>query len=258
MTKRAIVLAAGTGSRLSESGLDLPKPLRLVGGKPLLVRVLKTLESVGIEEVVVITGFQGDRIRETLSSESSLHRLKLVYVTNKAYLKKNGVSLLAASTYVDRECILTMSDHLYSPELVRRLLSAELPDDGCALAVDSDIPRCFDLDDATKVKSIAGQIVEIGKELDVYDALDTGVFRIGPSLLRELAQVEARTGDCSLSDGVQALSRHGKFAAIDVGEVRWIDVDTPEALVRAETMLRVYGDALANEPKVSVSNYATL
>jgi len=251
MTKRAVVLAAGTGSRLGEAGVDLPKPIRPVAGQPLLVRVLRTLESVGIQEAVIITGFEGDRVRRALMAEPSIG-LNLIFVTNDQYLKKNGVSLLAAADYIDRECILTMSDHLYSPELVRRLMAADLPEDGCALAVDRDIERCFDLDDATKVRSKAGRIVEIGKELEVYDALDTGVFRITPALIRELALAESRTGDCSLSDGVQALSRQGKFAAVDVGEVRWIDVDTPEALVRAEAMLRVFGDALGDEPGVSV------
>jgi histidinol-phosphate aminotransferase len=50
-----------------------------------------------------------------------------------------------------------------------------------------------------------------------------------------------------LSDGVQALSRRGAFFAVDVGDVRWIDVDTPAALERAEAMLRVFGDDLGDE-----------
>ncbi|MEI9940479.1 MAG: histidinol-phosphate transaminase [Pseudomonadota bacterium] len=244
---RAIVLAAGTGSRLSEGADVLPKPLRVVGGVPLVVRVLRTLKSAGIQEAVVITGFQGEAVRSALSAESDLG-LKLSFVDNPHFDKKNGVSLLAAARFVDRECVLTMSDHLYSPELVRRLLSADVPEGSCALAVDYDIERCFDLDDATKVGVELGKIKRIGKELERYDALDTGVFRIGPALIAELAAVEASTGDCSLSDGVQALSRRGRFLATDVGDVRWVDVDTPQALACAEAMLRVFGDTLGDEP----------
>jgi len=244
---RAIVLAAGTGSRLSEGADVLPKPLRVVGGVPLVVRVLRTLKSAGIQEAVVITGFQGDAVRRALKAETELG-LKLSFVDNPHFDKKNGVSLLAAARFVDRECLLTMSDHLYSPELVRRLLAAEVPEGSCALAVDYDIERCFDLDDATKVGVELGKIKRIGKELESYDALDTGVFRIGPALIAELAAVEASTGDCSLSDGVQALSRRGRFLATDVGDVRWVDVDTPQALACAEAMLRVFGDTLGDEP----------
>jgi histidinol-phosphate aminotransferase len=248
---RAIVLAAGTGSRLSEGTESLPKPLRAVGGVPLLVRVLRTLQSAGIEEAVVITGFQGELVRRTLTAEADLG-LKLSFVDNPHFDKKNGVSLLCAAEYVDRECLLTMSDHLYSPELVRRLLSAYVPEGSCALAVDYDIERCFDLDDATKVGVEHGKIKKIGKELESYDALDTGVFRIGPALIAELSAVEASSGDCSLSDGVQALSRRGRFLATDVGDVRWIDVDTPQAMACAEAMLRVFGDTLGDEPGTGV------
>ncbi|MET0790046.1 MAG: histidinol-phosphate transaminase, partial [Polyangiaceae bacterium] len=94
----------------------------------------------------------------------------------------------------------------------------------------------------------AGKIKRIGKELESYDALDTGVFRIGPALIAELAAVEATTGVGSLSDGVLALSRRGRFLATDVGDVRWVDVDTPQALACAEAMLRVFGDTLGDEP----------
>lgn len=244
---RAVVLAAGLGSRLSEGGDITPKPLRRVAGVPLIVRVLRTLEAAGIEQAMVVIGHGGHLIRAAVAEEPELG-LEVSFVENTDYLKKNGVSVLAAAAFIDRECVLTMSDHLYSPELVRRLLAAEIPTDGAALAVDYDIPRCFDLDDATKVAVERGRIVRIAKELDAYDALDTGVFRIGPSLVAELARVAELNGDASLSDGVQALSRRGVFAAVDVGDVRWIDVDTQPALERAEAMLRVYGDDLGDEP----------
>lgn len=241
------MLAAGLGSRLSEGGDVTPKPLRRVAGVPLIVRVLRTLQAAGIEHAVVVVGHGGHLIKAAVAAEPELG-LEVTFAENTDYLKKNGVSVLAAAGYIDRECLLTMSDHLYSPELVRRLLAAEIPEDGAALAVDYDIPRCFDLDDATKVAVERGLIVRISKELDNYDALDTGVFRIGPSLVAELSRVAEQNGDASLSDGVQALSRRGVFAAVDVGEVRWIDVDTQPALERAEAMLRVFGEDLGDEP----------
>ena len=86
------------------------------------------------------------------------------------------------------------------------------------------------------------------KELPEYDCIDTGVFRINQALIEEHSRLERERGDCSLSDGVSALAERGKFMAVDVGEVRWIDVDTPAALERAEAMLRVFGDFLGDEP----------
>jgi histidinol-phosphate aminotransferase len=246
--KRAVVLAAGLGSRLAgQTGLT-PKPLRKVAGVPLLVRILRNLQEVGIREAVVVLGHEGQQIRERLVAEPSL-ALELSFVDNARYRAKNGVSLIAAGAFIDRECLLVMADHLYSPELPRRLMSVELPEGACALGVDRDIERCFDLDDATKVATVDGRIARIGKELPDYDSLDTGVFRIGPALIDALRVVDARQGDCSLSDGVAALAARGAFFAVDVGDARWIDVDTPEALERAEAMLRVFGDHLGDEPE---------
>ena len=121
---RAIVLAAGRGSRLVTED-EPPKPLRLVGGVPLLVRILRTLQAEGIREAVVVIGHRGEEIRQALLREPSLG-LELTFVTNAESDKANGVSLVAAGDHVDRECLLTMADHLYSPDLVRRLLSCLL------------------------------------------------------------------------------------------------------------------------------------
>lgn len=249
--KRAIVLAAGTGSRLVSGELE-PKPLKPVSGVPLLVRILRTLSSEGIREVVIVTGYKQELIRRALDADRSLG-LDISFVTNERFDKKNGVSLLAARDYVVEGTLLTMADHLYAPAIVRRLNALGLPGGAAALGVDYDIPRCFDLDDATKVRVERGLIVDIGKEIPAYDALDTGVFRIGPSLVDSLARVYDERGDCSLSEGVRALADRGLFAACDVGDARWVDVDTPSALVEAERLIALYGDSLDRDvlPRVA-------
>lgn len=225
--------------------------MKPVAGIPLLVRILRSLQSEGVREAVIVTGHMSDQIRRALHNEPSL-ALSLTFVHNAQYMLKNGVSLLAARDHVTEGTLLTMADHLYSGEIVRRLRALDLPKGMSALGVDFDIERCFDLDDATKVRVEQGRVMNIGKDIDGYNALDTGVFRIGPELLEELANVFERKGDCSLSDGVHALAQKGRFWACDVGDARWIDVDTPEAHQRAEAMLHVFGDHLGDEPSNSL------
>lgn len=244
--RRAIILAAGLGSRLV-TGEEIPKPLKPVAGVPLLVRILRTLQGAGIRQAVIVIGYRGEQLRQALIAEKSLS-LDLQFVVNDAWDKgANGVSLLKARAWLDEDCILSMADHLYSPEIVRRLQEAEL-DGKCALAVDRDIPGCFDIDDATKVKLDGKRITGIAKELEIYDAIDTGVFRVNALLGQSLAEVFERRGDASLSDGVRALSASGRFVVVDATRAKWIDVDTPEAHARAEAMLRVWGDELGDDP----------
>lgn len=239
MTK-AIILAAGKGERLV-NGFDFPKPLKRVAGVPLIVRVLRSLERADVQEVEVVVGYLGDVL------VSSLRRyrfdLDLRFVWNLQYEKPNGTSLLKARSFVDRPTFLLMSDHLWSPELFGAVARQPLASDESVLGVDFDIPRCFDLDDATKVLVDDDRIVDIGKTLPRYDALDTGVFRITPALLDELARVDGEHG-CSLSQGVAALAARGRMRIADVGDATWIDVDTPAAHAEAERLIALYGDDL--------------
>ncbi len=248
--RRAVILAAGMGTRLSvgpRAPVAIPKPLRTVAGVPLLVRVLGTLRREGIDEVVIVLGHQGDAIRRALAAVPPLG-VKLIFVENREYEKKNGVSLLAAAAWIDRPCLLLMADHLVAPEVIRRVRLAASPASKCVLGVDYQVDRCFDIDDATKVVVTRGKIEAIGKSLERYDAIDTGVFRVGPSLVEALRSVVERQGDASLSDGVQTLARRGDFVAVDVGDARWIDVDTPAAMERAEAMVRLFGEDFGGTP----------
>src|SRR5215471_6507454 len=144
--ERAVVLAAGMGSRLV-NGEGVPKPLKPVSGVALLVRVLRVLQEEGVREAVIVTGHLGAELRRALVSDPSIV-LSLTFVDNDRYEQKNGVSLLAAREHVVEGTLLTMADHLYSGEIIRRLRAMDLPKGACALAVDYDPERCFDLDDA--------------------------------------------------------------------------------------------------------------
>lgn len=241
--ERAIVLAAGLGSRLVE-GRAWPKPLQPVAGTPLLVRILRTMGQAGIREVVVVTGHLAAELRAGLASVDCGVAVRFVH--NDAYANtKNGVSLLAARELVGEGALLSMADHLFAPSIVHALRSVAIGETQSALGVDYDVPRCFDLDDATKVRVADGKIVAIGKEIATYGAIDCGLFRIGPAFVEALAAVKARAGDCSLSEGARMLAERGDFLPCDVGAARWIDVDTPQALAEAERMLRQYGDDLS-------------
>jgi choline kinase len=245
--KRAIILAAGKGERLV-SGLSFPKPLKRVGGVPLIVHAIRNLERAGVDEVVVIVGYMGDVLRRALSRYR--FRLELRFVDNGEYEKPNGTSLLKAKAFVEGPTFVLMSDHLWAPDLILPIDAYALSEDEAVLGIDFDIPRCVDIPDATKVQLEGERIVKISKELPHYDALDTGVFKITPALIEALERADGPNG-CSLSQGVQALARRGAMKAVSVGSAMWIDVDTPLAHAFAEQALARYGEALAPVPQIT-------
>lgn len=237
MTQRAIILAAGRGERLV-NGRAYPKPLQQVGGVPLIVRVLRSLEAAGIDDVTIVTGYLADTLVEGVRAHRFECRVRFAH--NPRWDKPNGTSLLCAREVVTGPTFLLMSDHLWSQDLIRAVRRYPLAVDEAVLGIDFQVGRCFDLDDATKVSIRGDRIVKIGKTLPSYDALDTGVFRITPALIEALDRVEGPEG-CSLSQGVAALAAEGRMRVVDVQDAAWIDVDTPEALAQAESLLRRYG-----------------
>ncbi|MDD9932266.1 MAG: NTP transferase domain-containing protein [Myxococcales bacterium] len=250
--ERAIILAAGLGQRLVD-GKPYPKPLQPVNGVPLIVRVLRSLEHAGVKEVAIVIGHLGDVLIEGLRK----HRfdLEVRFVWNREFHKPNGTSLLKAKDFVAGPTYLLMSDHLFSPELIRRVRRYPLALDEAVLGVDFKIGACFDLPDATKVAIAGDRVREIGKELPRYQALDTGVFRITPAVIEALERAEGPDG-CSLSDGIGELASKGRMRVVDVEDAAWIDVDTPDAHTEAERLLSRYGQSLCPMPAAAARRRA--
>ena len=238
MTGRAgIVLAAGFGSRLREHDDDAIKPLTLVAGEPLLHRAIRGLALAGCDRAVVVLGYRSEDLQAAVAGWDP--GLPVHTVVNPRYDLANGVSVLAAGPHVGDEFVVTMADHVLSEGLLA-LAGAHTPvPGGATLLVDRRIDEVFDLDDATKVRTDAdGRIVEIGKTLAQYDAVDTGVFVCTRGLLDALKAVLHARGDATLSQGVARLASAGLMHTLDVGECFWQDVDTPQMLAHAVACLQ--------------------
>ncbi len=128
-----------------------------------------------------------DAIRRWLA-QRPLGDISVTLVENPDYHKANGVSALAARELLKNPFLLLMADHIFEPKTAQALLQQTLKDDEVILGVDYNIDRIFDLEDATKVKVQGDDIIDIGKDLVRYDALDTGMFLCGPSLFERLVK----------------------------------------------------------------------
>ncbi len=227
-TKLALILAAGNGKRIAARSGEFPKPLVQLHGKPLLEHVMRGAHEAGIERFVVVIGYRGQLIHSWWKN-SALSNLPVTWVENPEYLKDNGVSVLRAKPVINEPFLLLMADHIFEPETARALLHQPIRPGEVILAVDKNIDSVFDLDDATKVRMRGERIVGIGKDLHLYDALDTGMFHCTPALFQALERAMFNW-NCSLSDGLRLLAHTGKFRGFDIGTNHWQDVDTPEAL----------------------------
>ncbi len=224
--------------------------LARVGSSSLLLRALHVLGGAGIRRVAITLGFDAERVRREVEAmkRAECNLPELVFFENPGWERPNGLSVLVARSFFGERTLVMMSDQIAAPHLVREM--AQQPRDGelTVLAVDPDLSRVFDFDDATKVKlwahkSREKRVSAIGKDLPDHDAVSAGMFVMSPTLVECLEDL-AKTKEPSLTEGVAEAARRGLVVAHDVAGAIWQDVDSAEMRLHAEWLLRVYGDEL--------------
>jgi 1L-myo-inositol 1-phosphate cytidylyltransferase len=233
----AVILMAGEGSRLRGSDNTFLKPFVPVLGRPLILYTLDVLIRAGIKTVNFVVGYESGRIIEQVKQLIPAG-LSVSFIENRDWQKQNGISLLAAADRISNPFLLTMSDHLFDGAVVGRLLDS-FDSDYLNVAVDRKLDSIFDLEDAMKVQTRENRIIDIGKNLLDYDAIDIGLFVCSLEIFDYLERAKSGSAqsDCSLADGVRLMARDNKVRAIDIGESWWQDVDTPQMLQHAERQM---------------------
>jgi choline kinase len=227
----AVILMAGTGSRLRHNNGIIPKPLTPILDRPLVSYTIDLLAGAGITILNVVVGYESAALISGLKPLVP-PGLQLRLIDNPNWQKQNGLSVLAAAEHMAKPFLLTMADHLFDETIVDLLIQhAELGE--LNLAIDRKIGSICDIDDAMKVQMRGHRVAAIGKDLAQYDAIDTGLF-VCPLALFDYLERAKQNGDCSLADGVRLMAADGKVRGIDIGDSWWQDVDTAEMLRQAE------------------------
>ncbi len=240
----AVVLAAGNGDRF-KNGTRRSKLLQPLFGEPLILRTLATAADAGISSFHVVVGYQAQAVREAV--ERGTPRGTAVHFTyNPDWHLENGVSVLAVRDRLrERRFAVLMGDHVFEAPILSRLLHMAVAPDESVLAIDARPAPPDVAAEATKVRMTGDRITAIGKTLDTYDALDTGLFVCAPALFSALEHAR-QDGDTTLSGGIRHLAARGLMRCADTGAATWCDIDTIADLAAAERLL-----ASEAEPEVA-------
>ncbi len=226
-----LIIAAGMGTRMSHR-ID-SKPLLGVHGFVLIERIMMDARAAGAEHFVVVSGYNGDKLRKYIDQFALREQMHVRHVENDEYKRGNGVSVYKAADVIQKPFFLLMADHIFDYTILRDMNSAPMGDAKLMLAVDYNLKNPnVDLSDVTRVVADNGYITAIGKEIDKHNAYDTGMFLCTPDLFGALKQ-SIQSGDESLSAGVRMLAQQKAAKVFDIKGRLWIDIDDENAYHKA-------------------------
>ena len=233
-----LVLAAGPGRRLYPLTATLPKTLLpLADGRTILDVALANLRSVGIEDVVVVTGFAAGRVEERVPGLGRRHGVRIELIFNdRAEEWNNAYSLWVARDVLREGALVVNGDTVHPASVEEALVAARGPD--LLLALDEEKP--LGGEEMKVVLSKDAAVRRISKDVDPAsaDGEYIGVTVIEPAAAAPLADALEATWqrDPSLyyEDAYQELvDRGGEIHVAPIGTVDWVEVDDHADLARA-------------------------
>lgn len=244
---KAIILAAGKGSRLDQSG-ETVKCLLKFGSSTLVELQCDSLRKCGINEISVVVGFEAERVRRTCGP-------KVNYIENPIFEKTNSLY----SLWLARQCfsagfVVINSDVLFHPQLLWDLITARRED---ALLISYREETEYG-EEEMKVKVRGGRVLDISKDMDPAEAdgENVGIVKFGPSgaqLLQEQMAPLVESGVLR-SWAPRAFLEFAKRRPLHVVGTRgfpWTEIDFPQDYRRAQE--EIFPQIIASSDATSCS-----
>ena len=251
---RAVILAAGKGSRLKGAAGDIPKCLAQAGGMSLIERQIIALRACGIDDIIAVIGFCGESVRQVCGTD-------IEYIENPIFFRTSSLySLWLTRKRLDEGFVVLNSDVLVHPQLIIDLLTARYEDALLVAYKDETTPPFGD--EEMKVIVRSGLVVDISKSMNPQDAdgENVGIVkfgRTGASLLnRQIRLLIAKGSQRAWAPrAFREFARVRPLHAIGTRGLPWIEIDFPADYHRAlnEVLPEIDEAQLAFDDTLSMS-----
>jgi dTDP-glucose pyrophosphorylase len=238
---KAVILAAGRGTRMRELTAELPKPMIEVRGKPVLQHIVEGLRDAGIREFLIVVGYRGDALRNFLGT-GSRYDTAIQYTTQTVQDGTGRVVDLGRDFVRDTSFVLSYGDILVDPANYKRVV--ELPDGVEAIIT---LTRGEDLSKGGAVLlNDEMELVDIREKSDQWSGLsrdaapfyNAGLYAFRPSIFDFTATLKlSPRGEYELTDAIRELAQSGKKVKALQLTGEWADVRDPEVLAKLNAQL---------------------
>ena len=233
---KAVLLAAGRGTRMRELTADLPKPMIKVRNKPILLHIIEGLQAAGIKNFLIVVGYHSEAIRNYFG-DGTCFGLRINYATQPVQDGTGRVVNLARDFADNSAFILGYGDILIDPQNYKRLI--DLTDDVEAIITvkrGEDVSKGgavflnenFELVDLHEKSERSSAISK--RAVPFYNA---GLYAFRPSIFEFTANLQpSPRGEYELTDAIRELALSGKKVKGLELTGEWADVRDPEILAR--------------------------
>jgi len=239
---RALILAAGEGTRLRPLTSNIPKPMLPVAGKPYLRHLLRALGAVGIEEALMVVGWRSSRIREYFSDDKRSEGVRITFLEQRER-KGTAHAISLGRDHLDGQFLCVNGDVLVSEEDVRGIVNLAQQDSRNVLgAVRVNDPRRFGV-----IEQRDGKLVSIEEKPETPrgDMINAGMMVLEPGIFRAIEETPlSRRGELEITDTLSLLARRQEVLVYPLNGI-WMDLARPWDLLNANELLmeRIDGSA---------------
>jgi NDP-sugar pyrophosphorylase family protein len=229
MITKAVILAAGRGTRMRELTNDVPKPMVEVHGKPILQYILDGLASAGVEQAQIVVGYRKESIQDYFGDGHKIG-LQIEYVEQVTQDGTGRVVALAKPYCGGQPFLLLYGDILVEPEVYKKL--RDLGDAEMLIAVKylQDVSKggAVYLDENFHLIDLREKQDAAGAKTHWYNA---GLYAFKPSIFPFIDKLErSPRGEYELTDAIRAMAKAVfKIKAVEI-KGSWADVRDPEIL----------------------------
>ena len=216
---KAVILAAGEGTRLRPLTISRPKVMLPVGDKPILQYAIDALRAVGIRDIAMVVGYQRERI-QTYFEDGSDFGIDITYVEQRRQLG-TGHALLTAREHLDGDFVVVPGDNILDGRIINQLL--ENRSDVTVLVTESAQPRKYGVVELEGDK--VSKIVEKPPKR-ISNLISTGIYHFSHRFL-DLLEREVGAGRFELTLAVQTAIEEGFDVRGTLTDGLWLDVVFP-------------------------------
>jgi len=219
---KAVILAAGEGTRLNKGWTIVPKPLLEVGNKTIIEHTITSLKEAGIKDFVIVVGFMSEHIKDYLRDGFELG-VNIEYVYNKDYKSSLTDSLKLVKEKISGQFVLCMADLFFSSSIIKELMEKS-SENYNYVCIDKKLSKIRRIEEKYKVQTMNDSILQVSHVLPTYNAIDCGIYLMHDSFFQTLENC-LEQGKNSLPLIITELALQGKFKVYDIGELEVIDID---------------------------------